>query len=58
MLMSQGTIQLNSIQINMLLPSHIEALYVKQSKADNTAEYVSYLMTTLTIHCVCVSRFN
>jgi hypothetical protein len=49
MLMSQGTIQLNPIPINMLLPSHIEALYLKQSETDNTAEYVSYLVMTLRI---------
>ena len=33
----------------MLLPSYIETLYLKQSKSDNTAEYVSYLVTTLRI---------
>ena len=49
MLMSQGTIQLNPIPINMLLPLHIEALYLKQSKTDNTADYVTYLVTTLII---------
>jgi hypothetical protein len=57
MLMLQGAIQLNPIPINMLLPLHIEALYLKQSKTDNTAEYVTYLVTTLRI-TLCVSRFN
>jgi len=47
--MSQGTIQLNLIPINMLLPLHVEALYLKQSKTDNIAEYVPYLVTTLRI---------
>jgi len=47
--MLQGTIQLNPIPINTLLPSHIEALYLKQSKTDTPAEYVSYLVTTLRI---------
>jgi len=42
MQMSQGTIQLNAIPITALLPLHIAALYPKQSKTDNTAEYVSY----------------
>ena len=49
MLMSQGTTQLNPVPITTLLLSHTEALYLKQSKTDSTAEYVSYLVTTLRI---------